>query len=162
MAPAPFLVISALLLLACSGTNRTVQQDARFGGTDPNDSLFFSFERTPCFGQCPAFRVNIFRDGTASYEGASNVERIGRYTGRFGMADLEALLKEAEGIDFFAMDDSYDGPVTDLPAMHLHLVSGARNKRIMARYKVPPALKEFGKYVDEMVRKASWNRVSNE
>ena len=162
MAPAPVLLLSSLLVLACSGTNRTVQEDTRFGGTDPNDSLFFSFERTPCFGQCPVFRMDIYRHGTATYTGRSNVERIGSYKGRFGKATMTALLKEAEGIGFFTLEDTYDGPVTDLPSMHLRLVSGTRDKRIMARYKVPAPLKGFGAYVDYLVRKTTWELVPRE
>ena len=85
--------------------------------------LFFSCERTPCFGQCPAFRIDMYRSGMPPTTGRSNVERKACYTGRGQQDTLAALLKEAEGVGFFDLDDPYDGHVTDLPSMHLRLVA---------------------------------------
>jgi hypothetical protein len=140
--------------LACNGQKKASTDDQRFGS--PTDSLFFSLERTPCFGKCAAYTVNIYRSGFAEYIGRSNAPRQGRHTGTVPRTTLTALLDQAEAIDYFGLQDSYDGPVTDLPSTITRIVSGDRDKRIVARYKTPPPLKAFAQLADTLLKDVMW------
>lgn len=154
----PFAFV-LLALPSCADRKGAVQANDRFGGTAAGDSLFFSMERTPCFGRCPAYRIQVYRSGHAVYEGMSNVEKEGMHQARIGMDTLRALLEEAERIGYFDLADKYDGPVTDLPSTHFRMVSGERDKAIVARYKVPAELKAFGVFVDERLLPVAWKPV---
>ena len=147
----------ALGLLACDGPRKAVGDEQRFGS--PTDSLFFSLERTPCFGKCPAYTVTIFRSGHATYEGRSFDPREGLHTGRVDRATMEELLTRAEAIGYFGLQDSYDGPVTDLPSTITRIVSGDRDKRIVARYRTPPDLKAFAQRADTLLKDVVWTPV---
>ncbi len=151
------LTLFTLGWLACNGQQKTSSAQERFGSA--TDSLFFSLERTPCFGKCPAYTVTIYRSGYATYEGRTHAPRQGRHTGRVDRATLETLLAKADAIGYFGLEDSYDGPVTDLPSTITRIVSGDRDKRIVARYKTPPALKTFAQQADTLLKDVMWTPV---
>lgn len=132
---------------------------AQLGGTAAADSLFLYFERTPCFGTCPAFRIALYRSGHATWEGRAHVEKEGPHTARVGRDTLEAILKEAGAIGFQDLENSYDSPVTDLPSMHIRIVANGRDKEVMARVGTPPRLKAFGEYLDGLLRPLPWKPV---
>ncbi|MBK8339180.1 MAG: hypothetical protein IPK99_03870 [Flavobacteriales bacterium] len=160
------LATAAFLLMGvgCGNTAKSTvgpsdQSTSKYGGTNPADSLFFSIERTPCFGKCPAYRIKVYRSGYATYEGISNVERLGMNRGQVGLDTLAVLLKEAEAIGYFDLQDSYDRQVTDIPSTRLRMVSGARDKAILARAGVPPELKAFALRADELLLPMKWERA---
>jgi hypothetical protein len=148
------LVLFTLGWIACNGQKKGSTEPDRFGSA--SDSLFFSLERTPCFGKCPAYTVSIYRSGFATYEGRTFAPRQGRHTGRVDRATMETLLARAEAIGYFDLQDSYDGAVTDLPSTITRIVSGDRDKRILARYKTPPALKAFALEADTLLKDVVW------
>ncbi|MCB9170044.1 MAG: hypothetical protein H6594_06815 [Flavobacteriales bacterium] len=149
-------VSTGILLLACTSQRDTTQDRSRFGGPTPADSLFFHIERTPCFGRCPAYSIDVYRSGFALYEGRSNVERIGRYTAWIGLDTLDRILTEADRIGYFDLQENYDAQVTDLPSTKLHIVSAGRDKAVLARYNVPAMLKVFAVHADSLLLHARW------
>ena len=62
------------------------QSGPRFGGAAKADSLFFSIERTPCFGACRAYSIKIYRSGFATYEGRMNVDLMGTHSTRIALS----------------------------------------------------------------------------
>ncbi len=126
------------------------------GGQAEADSLFMTFERTPCFGKCPAFRVNIYRGGYATYEGTQFSEYMGKHMGAFSKETPLAILAEAERIGFFGMEKKYDAPVTDLPSMITEIRTKEKQHKVLARVGTPKELKEFGKYMDALIDNIDW------
>ena len=162
----PAFLISGLLL-ACvdkkpavgepdqASTNTKVQ----LGGPAKGDSLFLSLERTPCFGRCKAFRINVYRSGYATYEGRLNVEKEGMHNGRVGRDTLELLMLEAERVGFFALNDSYDSEVTDLPSAILRVVGNGKDKRVVGRVGTPPAFTQFFEKAESLLYPMPWKPV---
>jgi hypothetical protein len=164
----PFLM--ALSVIACTtgrdGTTGSSKPgkgagdpQVRLGGKADGDSLFLVFERTVCFGTCPAYRIELFRNGHATWDGRAHVEKEGPHTARVGRDTLEAILKEAERIGFFGSKDVYDAPVTDLPSMTIRIVAQGRSKEVMARMGTPAELRAFGEYLDGLLRPLPWKPV---
>lgn len=159
-----FLSMATLIVGGCKGKNKATGSDgtqdsaikAPLGGVAPADSLFFSIERTPCFGFCPTYRASIYRSGLAIWEGMDNVERMGMHKARAGEAQMRGLLDDAERIGFFTLQEKYDGPVTDIPSTFLRVVSGERDHTVMARYRVPQALRDFSLRADSLLSGLQW------
>ncbi|HNR55900.1 MAG TPA: DUF6438 domain-containing protein, partial [Flavobacteriales bacterium] len=86
------------------------------GGPGKADSLVITLQRTPCFGTCPAYMINVYRSGYATYEGHSHVEREGLHRAWIGPDTLQRILKDAESSGFYQFEDRYDRDVTDLPS----------------------------------------------
>ena len=146
--------------MACNGQKKVAGESQRFGST--SDSLFFSIERTPCFGKCAAYTLNVYRDGKAEYIGRSNAPRQGKYTGTVDRATMEAILAKAEAIGYFGLEDTYDSQVTDLPSTITRIVSGDRDKRIVARHRTPLTLKVFAQEADELLKDVVWTPVEGQ
>ena len=141
--------------------NKASQTALALGGTAPADSLFLFLERTPCFGPCKAYRLNIYRSGYATYEGRANVEREGMHEARIGQDTLQAILKEAERIGFYGLDDLYDSPVTDLPSLVSRMHTSAGDKQVKGRVDVPPKFRVFGETIEELVLPMAWKPMKS-
>jgi hypothetical protein len=158
------LAASATLLMAsCKNKEQAMmtepvpaQVEVRYGGENAADSLFFSLQRTPCFGQCKAYRIQVYRSGFAVYEGSSFVEKMGTHHGRVGTDTLAMLLRKAQEVDFFAMQDRYDSQVTDLPSTIIQVVAEGKNKKVVGRVGMPASFKAFAAYADELLFPVAW------
>ena len=165
---AALLLIPAIL--SCSGKREAARVKAetprpglapvvKYGGEARTDSLFFSLERTVCFGACKAYRIEVFRGGHATYDGRANVEKIGLYSGRVGRDTLDLLLEEAKAINFFDLQDRYDSEVTDLPSTIVRMVAMGRDKKVVARVGHPEKLKAFVARAEELLLPMPWRPV---
>jgi hypothetical protein len=107
------------------------------------DSVYFSMQRTPCFGTCPSYTLIILEDGTAYYEGGRFAPREGSYTGKVSAETMEKLWELAETADFFSMQ----GQIRQQrygPAQHDHPRSCERERQARTRPPRNPAdLQEF-------------------
>lgn len=177
------LLMAAALIVACKNKEKTAEavadagtpaalptgqagaegmaQDGavQLGGGTPADSLVISFERTPCFGTCKAYRVHVYRSGHATYEGRAHVDLMGHATGRVDRAVIERIVQRAEAIGFSRLDDVYDSPVTDLPSTTIRVVANGTDKTVMGRVGAPANFRGFEKYVEEELLPLPWKPV---
>lgn len=165
--------LSLALLGACKNKHETTKTDKAPMESESNssgtalkmlsataaDSLFMSLERTPCFGPCKAYRIHIYRSGYATFEGRANVEREGMWEARIGMDTLQTILKEAERIGFYGLDDVYDSPVTDLPSLVIRMNTSAGDKQVKGRVDVPPKFRTFAETIEELVIPVLWKPI---
>ena len=152
---------------APSGPSSTEQiandaQPSPLGGAAKADSLFFSIERTPCFGTCKAYRIEVYRSGFALYNGRNNMEKEGPHTALIDAETMDALLKQAEAAGFFGMQDTYDADVTDLPSTTIRVAAGGRDKKVMGRVGQPAAFKTLVGQVEELLLPVPWKPVRSE
>lgn len=158
-----------LVLLACSqkrdavaasdGTPDPVAstpQKPVLGGATNADSLVISLQRTPCYGTCKAYVINVYRSGYATFEGRSNVEREGMHYTRIGQDTIARILEDAEGSGFYQLNDKYDRDVTDLPSAIMQLVANGRNKRVVSRVGAPESFKQLFGRAEELLFPVAW------
>ncbi len=139
-----------------SSMDHPIPDSHKMGGGEKEDSLVFSIGRTPCFGTCKAYWINVYRSGYATFNGNSNVEKIGPHEGWVGQDTIVMLINEAYRIGFFELEDIYDGPVTDLPSMTIQVVANDKDKKVTGRVGTPAKLKNFGKLADELLFPVAW------
>jgi len=153
-------VLPFILGLALAGACSSPQPAANGGHTFGSDAdpLFFSLERTPCFGKCPAYVITVDKEGKASYTGRTFADRPGTWKAQVDRATLEALLDRANAIGFFGLEDRYDGPVTDLPSTIVRIQADGKDKKVVARYKTPEAFKAYAAFADSLLDKADWEK----
>lgn len=121
------------------------------------DSLFFSYERTPCFGRCAIFKLKIYDSGRASYDGTNFVDNIGFFKSQLSietLGEIESYLKEA---NFFWLEDTYDNKnVTDLPSRIIEVNKNGKYKKVIARYQFPEELKQLFIKLDNLFETIDW------
>jgi len=140
-------------------TSATVAREK--AATPGKDSLFASIKHTPCYGRCPIFSAKIYNSGYAVYEGKRFVERIGVYSTRFSKDQMDQIIKKANDIGYFSLEDQYDRPVTDFPTTHTTLNAGRKSKTIKNRVGGPESLKEYENFLDSLLNNASWTKMAD-
>lgn len=150
------ILLTSFALLACGQQRSTTATTpvTRFGSD--KDATFFTLERTPCFGKCPAYIITIKADGSATYDGRRFAEREGLYSGQVSTATMQQLLDRAKTIGFFDMQDRYDGQVTDLPSTIIRVNADGKDKKVIARYKEPNTFRPFAAYADTLLSSVKW------
>ncbi len=123
-----------------------------------------TLERTPCFGTCPVYELTVHRSGRVEFEGKEHVRQKGSHQGRISPGDFDRLVKKIGEINFFGLNDRYDGKrpdgsgvtVTDLPTRRTRVTRGDRTKTVENYFRGPPGLKELEDLIDQLARSARW------
>lgn len=160
-----FLASASLIAVigACKGQETAASaqgEGAKHTYGSSKDAVFFSLERTPCFGKCPNYTVTIDRTGRAAYEGKRFAEREGSFTGQVSPDVMARLVERAQEIGFFNFKDVYDGQVTDLPSTIIRVNADGKDKTVKGRYQSPAAFKPFAAYADSLLSTVQWAPVA--
>ncbi len=118
-------------------------------------------EHTPCYGACPVYTLILRRDGTATFIGVRNVEKIGTYTTNF--SDFSQLTQAIEQRGFSRFKPRYAIPATDLPHT-ITTVIQSKGQKTVDRYgnTGPQSLWEIEAMIDGAVAEAHWKKVSSQ
>jgi hypothetical protein len=122
------------------------------------DSLFITLERTPCFGHCPSYKIEIYYKGYAVYHGYNYVDRIGTYWTVISRDKLKQLFDYAKEIRYFNFKESYINPsISDFPTTITSMqVRGERKTVVDGHNETPSELIFFEKMIDDAFKDAQW------
>jgi len=123
------------------------------------DTLLISIEKTPCFGTCEAYKMEIFSSGLVALNGISNIKMIGNYQAIIEKQSLTKIQEQFRSADFFSFKSQYTGKVSDLPTTYLFFKDGEKEKMIQDYYQAPAKLKELEKLVENLVETLHWKKV---
>jgi len=170
------ILFLALIILSCKSNKNAASdsQSADANNSTPDtvvvvvekpavnrDSLLIGFEKTPCFGRCPYYKVKVYRSGFATFEGLNFTEKLGLYSTRFSENEISQIFKSAAEIGYFSLEDKYDNPsVSDLPSTISTLNTEEEKKRIVARVNVPEKLKIFHENLAVTLQEKDWEPYS--
>lgn len=151
-------------LAACS--RKTVEAQppatAENGASEPTKTQAYQvvgYEKTACFGRCPVYQVKFFSDGTVSWNGRMNVERMGAHQAQVKPEVLKAIREKADEVRFFDFYNEYptgDRKIADLPSTITYLRVGDMEKQVTNTHEAPEKLKEFERYLEDLIGKLEW------
>ncbi|ALD20371.1 DUF6438 domain-containing protein [Hymenobacter sp. DG25A] len=114
------------------------------------------FEKTPCFGRCPAYKATVYRNGRLSYEGLSNVPLLGQHELQLPAATVNHILKEAQRIGFARLQGVYSQNTSDLPSTYISILQPDCNlKEVRVEEGAPEELNKLLQYVHEQIMKVA-------
>ncbi len=151
------LSLFLLLTLSCGVSKNRSEQKTK----EVNKELIISLERTPCYGTCPIYKMEVFSDGSAFFHGERFVDKIGDFQFTVSKKTIDYILKRAEEIGFFEMEDIYTGNITDLPKTITFIKSEKGEKKIIDYYNAPKILKEFESLVDGCIDYRRMKKLEN-
>lgn len=162
-----YLLTAALLVFffSCKRKKEAVQVsetaiatiDSTSSSAIKGDTLLYYFERTPCFGQCPIFKLSIYESGYSIYEGRNFVDRIGTYQSNGDLASLHKIKEVADSIQYFSFDSLYDNPnLMDFPSKIIIIKNQEEKKKVVARVKAPKSLEALYKAFDDYIDAQKW------
>jgi hypothetical protein len=124
-----------------------------------------TFERTPCFGTCPVYRVNVSGNGDVKFEGIRNVDSVGTYAGHIDGAAVSRLARAVADAKYFSLQSSYGqancAPYATDAARILTSVSTPEQSKSIDHdlgcgSAAPPALAELYRQFDDIIGTARW------
>lgn len=119
------LLVSCAFALPACAQKSTVQKAskvskkeaaARAAKAKNEPGPVLTFERTPCFGFCPAYTMQVFADGRVAYEGRRAVPTMGQKEFRLSASAVADMLRTAKEAHFEQFEDRYTQGVSDLPS----------------------------------------------
>lgn len=122
-------------------------------------SFFASINRGACYGKCPIYAMKIYSDGHVELTGTRFMEPIGDFTGQISKEQIQLFMDKAQEIGFFQLEDVYDSPVTDIPAITTSIVINGKQKTVMRRVGYPERIREFENLFDELLKTVDWKAI---
>ncbi|MFT3840907.1 MAG: DUF6438 domain-containing protein [Myxococcaceae bacterium] len=144
----------ALLLVGCAHSTPAPAPSS----PPPTPSLLASLERTPCFGVCPVYKVEVFTDGRVHWQGFRNVGQQGAAEAQLTDAQLAQVRDAFAGAKYFELEGNFAcRETTDMPSAKTFYSDGTRSKSIDHYYgcESPPgvaALKTLEDRLDEVLQ----------
>lgn len=166
--PAGFLTAFLLLLLAaCAGNKQTTathmdteQKTRTQPGADP-DISYLEMQRTACFGRCPEYKIELYKDGLVRYTGVRNIADTGIYEKNFGAENIAVILKDFREFRIDTCKDRYENIIPDLPGINFTFKYDTTTKQVWNANFGPQILKELALKVDEAIKvDDSWQQLS--
>ena len=129
-------------------------------GVDSN--LVISLQRTACFGQCPVYKVEIFKDGTVKYKGTAYIKKRGQHEAVATMSFIKSVQQKAVVINYMALSDKYpqgDNMITDIPSTISYIRIGEEGKMIINNFDAPKELIAFELWLEKEIDGLEWKEV---
>jgi hypothetical protein len=132
---------------------------------DQLKTLVISFERTSCYGNCPAYKLTIRGDGSVEYNGVRDVRAKGNKTGKIDAEGLRSILAAFATANFFSIGDNVSEQkctcriCTDMPNALTTINVAGTNHSVDHYYGCGCASKELWeleKTIDRIVNVEQW------
>lgn len=153
--PIFFVFVIVSTLVSCKPHEKKTTTAVAFEDT----TVFFKMQRTPCYGKCPNYTVEISNNGKVNYFGKMFVDFEGQHYGNISTTDVELIKTKIKEVNFFELKDKYDSPATDMPSTIFEATINKQFKKITNRHNGPPELKDLEKLVEEIVYKSNLKKV---
>lgn len=128
---------------------------------DSSERVFVaSIERTPCYGNCPTYKMKIYSDGFVELEGIRGIDFTGNYTTNISQAQVNNFRIRANRTGFMDLEDRYDGMVTDLPSATTTIVLDGVKKSVYRRFDYPRSILQFEELFDALLKSQRWSKAA--
>ena len=121
----------------------------------------FTLRKTPCYGDCPVFRITVLSDGTVFYSGIRNVSLPGEYQASVTTDWVDRLQRKAIAQGIFSWSDTYpedpDLFIADASNTITTFAWNGREKTITHNYDAPVPLAELEKELIGLIDELKWS-----
>ncbi len=142
--------------------NRQTENAPSEATSPPKESpSILAIERTPCYGQCPAYKVD-FKEGGVAFLSVRHLDRIppGRYMTKINPEDLTMWQEMARGAMAEMRQMEGEQPVAvDFPGLIITMEGRSVSYTLQ---RTPPQLKAFLTEFDQWVHSMPWKSVPSE
>jgi hypothetical protein len=139
------------------------QSQAPDNRKEKNSNIFFSLEKTPCYGKCPVYKFIIYQDGTAKYKGKQFVEKAGAFRSENVQEEKKAIADFAKTINYFELAGKYPENKTapsDFSQTITYLSTKKKSHKVVNKgMGAPEKLKKFESYTDSILKQVDWQEV---
>ena len=139
---------------------KTVPNDAITQTDNPNEvKLIAKIKRTPCYGKCPVFTIELFSNGVAHYSGLAFVDKKGKFKTTVTPDFIKQIQSKALEIKYLSLQEKYPttpSAIADLPTTTTFIRIGNDSKQIIDNYDAPRELIDFENWLEQAFNKLEW------
>jgi hypothetical protein len=147
-APRKFLTVAFLLFLFSCYTYSLNKNE---------NTETIEFEKTGCLGKCKIYKIAVSSNGSATYQGISNVSKIGKYFRKLKKGENENLWKIINKDSLLKMNEAYNYGDEDTQQQFLRYFSdGKLIKEIRFGPFPPDNLKQIDSALEVISEKKGW------
>jgi TonB family protein len=129
-----------------------------FGQTLPT---MIRLEKTPCFGVCPAYRVDYYSNGRVVFKGIKDAVYDGTIQGQLPKAEWNRLISRYRKIAWKNLPSAYKVKSYDVSKTHLTITVGGKTYRVRNADDGPETLQRLGQDLQALwAKKVVWNKKS--
>lgn len=116
--------------------------------------------RTPCYGRCPEYNINVSADGVVTYTGKRFAKDSGVYYKNIGADKAVALIKEVETYKPDTCSENYPNRIPDVPGMYFEISYKDKLKKIKNANFGPAYFKYLATLIDNvgLEHDATWKK----
>ena len=144
LAPAIFL----LFFFSCYNTQHFSKNE---------NTEIIEFEKTGCLGKCKIYKIYVWRNGYATYEGIANVSKTGKYFRKLKKGENENFWKIINKDSLLKMNEAYNYGAEDTQQHFLRYFSGEKLIKAIRFGPFPPDnLKQIDSALEAISEKRGW------
>lgn len=121
----------------------------------PNNAQI-EFERTPCYGTCPIFKLTIDHKGNAVFEGERFTDKLGRWTYKLNKSERKDIFNAFKAVNWDKLNANYPTAVSDLPSVIFHFTHKKTDKEVVVTGAHPAELDLLATKMDNLVANGLW------
>jgi hypothetical protein len=115
------------------------------------------YQKISCFGNCPAYLIEVFRDGTVEWNGYANISPNGKKKGKIGLDVYAKIEEKARAIGFLKLNNAYpEDKIEDAAATVIYMNLDGKDKQVRNVFGAPEGLVELQGMFDTMIQKLGW------
>lgn len=155
-------LLALVALISCSQKKLTQAQQKEASAPPVPVITHLGMERTPCFGRCPSYLLEVKDDGMVRYYGYMFTQHSGIYEIGIG-PQAASLLKEFAAYRPDTCKDEYELPIADLPGINYTITfSNNETKTIRNAHFGPAFLKNYAQKLDQTLQvDDSWRVIAD-
>jgi len=136
----PIIIIS---LIACAQTKKSAKSTAK-----KMDIEYVMMRRTACFGKCPIYNIELYKDGRIKYTGLRFVKDSGVYEKNIGAAAAEKIFDKMRAYRIDTCSEKYNMNITDLPGIYFNYTMNNEERKIINANFGPSFLRRLAEDID--------------
>jgi hypothetical protein len=145
------VILFALFALATSC------KSVKIGGDEKG--VIATIERGSCFGKCPVYVMEIYKDGKVLYEGKRYTKKVGIYRKNIEMKEVKAIAKAFGTEKFMTFDDEYSSDIQDLPSVTISYHDGTTRKRVIGKDRKPGGFIKLQSMLEKLADSDDWATI---
>lgn len=157
------VLICIVMVSACAQQKKTTTKAETSTTTKKtNDITYIRMERTPCFGQCPFYSIELTANGTVTYTGRQFTEYSGIYQKEISADKVAALFKKFQEKNVDTCSEEYTSMIADVPGLvyEIKYAGKEQSQQILNAHFGPHYLKEFSYEIDKIGQPDdSWKKI---
>jgi hypothetical protein len=143
-------MLVAMVFSACAGPKKAASK---------LDVSYMKMWRTSCFGKCPSYSVEVYKNGLVRYTGRLFVPDSGIYEKNIGTAKAQELLNRFNEYRVDTLKASYDLQIADLPGINYTFKYDKTTKQVNNGHFGPLFLRSLASEVDEVIGRMNNNEA---